>query len=56
MSEIYMSYEQARKVAVKLEIKSAKEYRERYEQEEKNGSSLNTDAPQNRNYFEQTKK
>ncbi|MCG9624521.1 hypothetical protein L1D34_06670 [Vibrio mediterranei] len=56
MSEKFMSYEQASKAAVKLKIKSAREYRERYEQEEKNESSLNADEQKNRNDCKQAKK
>ncbi|MCG9679339.1 hypothetical protein [Vibrio sp. Isolate24] len=48
MSEKFMSYEQARKAAVKLKIKSAREYRESYEKKEKDESSLNIDVPKTR--------
>ncbi len=44
MPAFYTSYEQASKVTVKLKIKSAREYRERYQQEEKKESSLNADV------------
>lgn len=56
MPVFYTSYEQGSKAAVKLKIKSTREYRERYQQEEKNESSLNADVPKNRNDGKQAKK
>ncbi|EPF7976152.1 hypothetical protein [Vibrio sp. 10N.222.52.B12] len=48
MSERFMSYEQASKAAVKLKIKSAEEYKERYEQEKKDEPSHHTNASKKR--------
>lgn len=48
MSEFFYSFEQARKAAINLKIKSVKEYRECVTKKTKDKSSLNIDARKTR--------